>query len=165
MGELFWDATMHRSDPATSGYKYLRADRQWMPPDDEYKFLREDYEWMPMNLAPKLPSNLSTAANVLQAAQYAKTDPTGCYNALKNSLTDTIHFGSLGSSQFRLIGVNHDTLTSGGKAQLTFLAEECTSLSAMGPNKANTGGYIATGTTMQAHLSSLYAAMDADWSR
>lgn len=41
----FLDATGNYSNPATTHYKYLRADGEWATPSKEYKFLRADGEW------------------------------------------------------------------------------------------------------------------------
>lgn len=144
-------------------YKFLRADNTWAAASAEFKFLDATGAWSVPSLGPTIPTDFSSVQNVLDAAEAAKEQPDEVYAALKDKLV-SINCGTYGTHNFRLVGVNHDDLVSGGKAGLSFFCEDCIGTSMLkSGDSSNSNGFPSHNTTMMTYLTNVFNAMPQEW--
>lgn len=165
MGYKYYDANGDFTNPADNpNLKYYRGDGVFAKADMDHKFYDATGDWSVPELAPPIPQSITSPQDLLNASAAAATNPTEVYEALKDQLTPAISFGSTyGSHQYRIVGVNKENATAGGKAGLVLLPEECMNqLSAQRSSNANSGGF-ANNATMISTLQAIYNAMDPAW--
>lgn len=104
--------------------KYLRADGTWAEADAEHKFLRGDGTWAVPDIGAGVPADqesfaaLSWAEIAELSATCAQTDGAAYKKLL--GFTKDVEVSGVGTVKAKLIGINHDNLSSGGKAGFTF---------------------------------------------
>lgn len=137
----FLDATANWSDPASTTYKYLRADGIWAAPDTEHKFLDAMGNWSAMELETGMLAG--SWEHVAELGVLAATSPEEYQNYIGQEKTF-----KAGNRTFTavLVDIGHYKLANGiGKCGFVFQTKEATyEAYKMNSKTTNTGGYPET---------------------
>ena len=80
----------------------------------------------------------------------------------KDQITHDIDFGDFGQHKFRVVGVYHDSLASGGLAALSLVSEDCFGLSEINSSATNEDGMIPA-DKINDYISKIVDSMDSEW--
>lgn len=146
MAYKFLDATANWSDPASTTYKYLRADGVWAAPDTEHKFLDATGNWSAMELVspvePGTPLVDCSWTQIKEMSDTVASNPSAYQDYIGQEKT----FTCLGKT-FTAVCVDlahFEKQDGSGKAGFVFQFKEATSADyQMNSSVNNSNGYPA----------------------
>lgn len=167
--QQFLDHENGWTDPASTSNRYLRQDNAWAAADDSHGFLAPS-GWATPVLRPRIPAsqaefNAASWADLEKLSADCAKSGSGDYTSLLG-LTKDASVSGVGTVKTMLIGLDHDTLTAGGKAGFSFQLRDGLSSSAptafrMNGSGTNSGGW-AVSEMRTTNLPKLLAALPSD---